>query len=327
MNTTFSDLTPDLVLDLTEAVLGERCAAHCRALNSYINRVYEITTDQSTVCIAKFYRPGRWSETALLDEHEFMRELQESDVPVVAPLANRDGRTLHRYDEMFYTVFPKQGGRVCDEPSEDQWRQLGRLIARTHLVGAQHPPEDRITLRPDISTARQLEKILQTELIPPDLARRYEKTVRSMIRQTEPLFDDTPMIRIHGDCHYQNIIDRLDQSFRIIDFDDMAVGPPVQDVWMLLPGRLQNSIREIDLFLEGYETFREFELVSLRLIEPLRAMRYVHYTCWCALQAADGGFARLAPDWGSHSYWQQEIREMEKQLIEIEDAQCETLPF
>ncbi len=320
MNSSFSDLTPDRVLDLTEQALGRRCASHCRPLNSYINRVYEVQTDEREAYIIKIYRPGRWSRQALLDEHEFMMELQQDDIPVIAPLVGTDGQTLREEDGLFYTVFPRRGGRVCDEPSPEQWRQLGRLIARTHQIGARHRPVARVTMHPEQSTAQQLDAILSSGCVSPDLRAGYEDVVRGMIRETAPLFEDVSMQRIHADCHSQNLIDRQDGTFYIIDFDDMAIGPPVQDIWMLLPGRLQDSRAEMDCFLDGYETFREFDYTSLRLIEALRAMRYVHYTAWCARQAADGGFARLAPDWGSHSFWRQEIHEMEKQLVEIQDA-------
>lgn len=321
MNHSFSDLTPDRVLDLTEQALGRRCANHCRPLNSYINRVYEVQTDEREAFIIKIYRPGRWSKDALRDEHDFMRELQQEDIPVIAPIADAEGETLLEADGLCYAVYPRKGGRVCDEPNPEQWQQLGRLLARTHLVGARQKPRDRITMHPRASTTTQLNDILASGCLPPDLSFPYEQIVRAMISTTNALFENAPMQRIHADCHAQNLIDRCDGSFYIIDFDDMAVGPPVQDLWMLLPGRLQDARAELDHFLDGYETFREFDYASLRLIEPLRAMRYVHYTAWCARQATDGGFARLAPDWGSHAFWRQEIHEMEKQLIEIQDAQ------
>lgn len=320
MNSSFSELTPDRVLDLTEQVLGRRCAAHCRPLNSYINRVYEVQADDGSAYILKAYRPGRWSRRALLDEHEFMTDLQADDVPVIAPLAGSDGQTLREEDGLFYAVFPRRGGRVCDEPSIEQWQQLGRLLARTHQVGARRKPSARLTMHPEHSTAQQLDAILSSGCVPSELCAAYEKAVRGMIRETAPLFEDIQMQRIHADCHAQNLIDRKDGTFYIIDFDDMAIGPPVQDVWMLLPGRLQDSRAEMDAFLDGYETFLDFDYASLRLIEALRAMRYVHYTAWCARQAADGGFARLAPDWGGTAYWRQEIQEMEKQRQEIRDA-------
>jgi Ser/Thr protein kinase RdoA (MazF antagonist) len=289
-------------------------------LNSYINRVYEVHREEGDPVIGKFYRPGRWSREALQDEHDFLRELQEAEVPVVAPLAGVEAHTLHDFHGMAFALFPKKGGRICDEPSPDQWKELGRLMARVHVVGSRHEPRDRIVMTPDASTCAQLDYILRSGLIPRECRKDYEAAARETVELIEPLFEDVSRIRIHGDCHFQNLIYRPGESFFIIDFDDMAMGPPVQDVWMLLPGRLQDARREMDLFLDGYETFREFEHASLRLIEPLRAMRFIHFTAWCVRQAKDGGFARLAPDWGTAAYWKREIHELGKQQTEIADA-------
>jgi Ser/Thr protein kinase RdoA (MazF antagonist) len=317
----FHHLTPDAVLHRVEEATGRRLSNLCRPLNSYINRVYEVIEEDGTALIAKFYRPGRWSPDALQDEHDFLLELAEAEIPVIAPLPDTGGRTLMTADQMHFALFPKKGGRICDEPNEDQWRELGRLLARVHLVGQTHEPRDRIHLSPDTSTADQIDFILDSGLVAGECEQEFGDACEDVIDQISPLFEDAEGIRIHGDCHHQNIIHRPGESFYMIDLDDMAVGPPVQDLWMLLPGRVADSRRELHAFLEGYETFREFDDGSLRLVEPLRAMRYIHYTAWCARQAADGGFARLAPDWGSPAYWQQEIRELRKQQVEIDDAQ------
>jgi Ser/Thr protein kinase RdoA (MazF antagonist) len=175
-------------------------------------------------------------------------------------------------------------------------------------------------MSPEHSTTSQLDYILKSGLISPDVKDRYEDVAKKTVEMIKPLFGHAEGIRIHGDCHHQNIIFRPGESFYIIDFDDMAVGPPVQDMWMLLPGRVKDALREVDLLLEGYEVFRPFDRSSLALVEPLRAMRYIHFTAWCIRQAADGGFKRLAPDWGSGAWWKQEIHELEKQQAEIKDA-------
>jgi len=317
----FDHLTPDVVLGLVEEVLGGRCTNICRPLNSYINRVYEVQREDGQAVIAKFYRPGRWSREALQDEHDFVLELQDAEVPVIAPLAGREEQTLHEFHGMFYALFPKKGGRICDEPTADQWRELGRLLARVHMVGSRRAPRDRIRLNPQGATAAQMDYILRSGLIPRECRQEYEAVARETVELVSPLFEDAPAIRIHGDCHFQNLIFRPGESFYVIDFDDMAVGPPVQDVWMLLPGRLQDARREMDGFLDGYEVFREFEHATLKLIEPLRAMRFIHFTAWCVRQAADGGFTRLAPDWGTATYWKQEIHELRKQQTEVLDSQ------
>jgi Ser/Thr protein kinase RdoA (MazF antagonist) len=315
--TAFRDLTPDRVITLVENELGERCTNLCRPLISYINRVYELESEDGAGLVAKFYRPGRWTLDGLQDEHDFVLELAEQEIPVVAPLMLRNNRTLGRNEDIYFAVFPKKGGRSFDEYDDDQWLELGRLLGRTHNVGGQKPPRDRITMAPDQATRHQVDFILNNDFIPPDLLGRYKELTDSLINVIKPMFNDVEMIRIHGDCHFSNLIYRPDESFFIIDFDDMAVGPPVQDFWMLLPGYMQDSLAEIDIFLEGYETFRDFDRQTLRLIEPLRAMRFIHYSAWCAHQVAGDGESRVAVDFGSRDYWQGEIGDLEDQLERI----------
>ena len=326
----FATLTPDAVLNAVEAALGVRCSNLCRPLNSYINRVYEVGLAERGAgpggpaaggcVIAKFYRPGRWSREALQDELDFLAELHVAEVSVVPPIPGRDGACLHNLAGTWFAVFPKKGGRPLDEPTSQEWPQIGRLIARLHAVGALHAPRDRIVLHPRNATAEHLSYLLASGLIAPALRRAYADLVREILDCIAPLFDDIVTHRIHGDCHRGNILHRPGEGFHLLDFDDMATGPAVQDLWLLLPGRLREVRAEVDLLLEGYETFLPFPRETLSLIEPLRAMRFLHYTAWCARQKADGGFARLAPDWGTPAFWQQEIADLEKQRQEIRDA-------
>ncbi|MFZ5798983.1 MAG: serine/threonine protein kinase [Desulfobulbus sp.] len=313
-------LTPDLVLTLAEQALAVRCTNLCRPLASYINRVYELETEEREGLIIKFYRPGRWSEAALHDEHDFLLELAAQEIPVIPPLRLRDGSTLGSHQGMRYALFPKCGGRSFDEYTDDQWLELGRLIGRTHAVGAAHPPRDRIILAPDRSTREQVDYLLETGFIPSDLRRSYAELAETLIAAITPLFAGVEMIRIHGDCHFANLIHRPGESFFLIDFDDMAVGPPVQDFWMLLPDYAEQSFPEIELFLEGYETFRHFDRRTLALIEPLRAMRFIHYSAWCARQVADDGSSPVIPDFGIPHYWQREIKDLSDQLDRIRDG-------
>lgn len=316
----FASLTPDVVINVVEAALGVRCSNVCRALNSYINRVYEVGLDSGGYVIAKFYRPGRWSREALQDELDFLGELHEAEVPVVPPLAGRDGALLHAHGGTWFAVFPKRGGRPLDEPGPDDWVQLGRLLARLHAVGARHGPRDRVRLHPRQSTAGHLDYILRSGALEAPFRQAYEKTVRELIERIAPLFEDVETLRLHGDCHRGNILFRPGEGYHLLDFDDMAVGPAVQDVWLLLPDRVARARMELDRLLEGYETFLPFPEETLRLVEPLRAMRYIHYTAWCTRQKADGGFSRLAPEWGTPAFWRQEIADLETQGQEICDA-------
>ncbi|MES2767142.1 MAG: serine/threonine protein kinase [Bacteroidota bacterium] len=317
MNSVFHTLTPDMAINLVEKSLGEPLLNLCRPMTSYINRVFEMQLKSGEFIIAKFYRPGRWSRAALQDEHDFLKELSDREIPAIPPLSFADGATIHEHDGTYYTIFKKKGGRALDEPNDDEWEQLGRLLARVHSVGELHLPKDRLVLKPDESTNEHLEYLLKTNLFSAELRQQYEAAAREIIALVTPLFKEVKLHRIHGDCHRANILKRPDEGLFLIDFDDMAVGPAVQDFWMILPGVARESALEIDLFMEGYETFKSFDRRTLKLIEPLRAMRYIYFTAWCAMQAADGGFAKLVPDWGSNAFWQREIKELQMQRDEI----------
>lgn len=322
----FSSLDPRRVIALVEDTLGRPATSMCRSLTSYINRVYEVRMADDSWVIAKFYRPHRWSLDALQDEHDFLCELRAAEVPVIAPLPAVDApddATLHLHDGLAYALFPKRGGRPLEEPLADQWAELGRLLARVHSVGARHPPNDRITIGPRDSAASHLDYILRSNVLPNEWRRPYETAARNVLDLIEPLFDDREQLRIHGDLHGANLLSRPGEPLFLIDFDDMAVGPPVQDLWMLLPGYSRACRREIDLLLDGYCQMRDFDFPSLRLIEPLRALRFLHFTAWCARQKADGGFTRLAPDWGGGAWWRQEIEDLQNQGGEIEAALAE----
>ncbi|GAB4340948.1 MAG: serine/threonine protein kinase [Desulfobulbaceae bacterium] len=316
----FGLLDPATVIRLAEDSLGIHCTNLCRPLASYINRVFELEDEDGSGIIIKFYRPGRWSSAGLQDEHDFLLELAEAEIPVIPPLVMRDGTTLGTHGPVHYALFPKCGGRSFDEYSPEQWLELGRLIGRTHTIGAARLPRDRITLAPDRSTRDQVDFILGGHFIPSELAARYARLTDQLITEITPLFKGVEMIRLHGDCHFANLIHRPGESFYLIDFDDMAVGPPVQDFWMLLPDYADRSLAEIELFLEGYETFRPFDRSSLRLIEPLRAMRFIHFSAWCARQAAEDGSSPVEPDFGARHYWERELNDLADQLDRIRET-------
>ena len=316
----FAHLTPDHVLDVVEAAMGERCSGLCRPLTSYINRVYELALESGARIVAKFYRPGRWSQDALQDEQDFLAELAAEELPVISPLPGRDGKLLQGYDGSYFAVFPKRGGRALDEPDAQQWLETGRLLGRVHVVGSRHRTRDRIVMRPDLSTEDHIQYLLDTHLHRPDLHDRFADAVDTVLDIIEPMFEGIEYLRIHGDLHRNNMLWRPGEPLSLIDFDDMAEGPAVQDLWMLLPGRAAEASRELNLLLEGYETFRPFCRGELRLIEPLRFMRMIHYLAWCGHQQEDGGFARLSPDWGTESFWQAEIRDIVEQGEVIQRA-------
>jgi Ser/Thr protein kinase RdoA (MazF antagonist) len=316
----FHELEPELVLGLVEKELGQACTNLFRPLTSYINKVYELERRRGGGLIVKFYRPGRWSDKALLDEHTFLLELAAHEIPVVAPLKLKSGSTLGTEHGLRYAVFPKRGGRSHDEYTDEQWLEIGRLLGRVHNVGALKVARHRMTMGPDHSTTVQLRYLLDGDAVPEQLKGDLREVCEAIIGEIRPMFIGSERIRIHGDCHFANLLNRPGESLLLIDFDDMVMGPPVQDLWMLLPGEPENSFVEIDLFLEGYETFRPFDRRSLRLIEALRAMRYIHYMAWCALQAKDDGNTRVIDDFGTPEYWQKEIGDLKDQLERIRHA-------
>lgn len=316
----FRGLSPERILEAVESALGLTCSNLCRSYNSYINRVFEIADTNGNGMVVKFYRPDRWSVQALRDEHDFLLELAAEEIPVLAPLPLRDGSTLGRLGALSFAVFAKKGGRLIDEFDDALWLALGRLLGRMHMVGARRMPVDRIRMHPAHSTAAQIGFIGNSGLVPEDLLPRYLRLGEQLIRTVQPLFDGVEMIRIHGDCHSGNLIHRPGESLYLLDFDDMAIGPPVQDLWMLLPGPPEEAMVELDLIQEGYETFRPFDRTSLKLIEPLRAMRFIHYTAWCAHQMVEEGHTAVMADFGTRAYWQREIDDLQDQLQRIEQG-------
>lgn len=317
MNTAdFSGLTPDKILDAVERGIGQRCTGVVRPLPSYINRVYTVELESGETIVAKFYRPGRWRREALLDEHDFVRACAADEIPVIAPLTLADGGTLGAAEHIFFALFPRRGGRPIEpaDPGDALWSRLGALLARIHRVGERAQASARLTLHPLSATTADLDYLLDHDFLDARESARLERFGDLLLETIVPLFEGAGRIRLHGDCQHTNVLERPDTGLFLIDFDDMMNGPPVQDVWMLLPGRVEETRAELDALLEGYETFRAFDRRSLRLIEPLRAMRMIYYLAWCAKQAWDVSFQQNHPDWGTRAFWARELTELEVQL-------------
>ncbi|MBB6482044.1 serine/threonine protein kinase [Spirochaeta isovalerica] len=320
MNSGFSGLTPHLLIDGVENFTGDRYTGHTNPLTSYINRVYEVEREDGVKMIVKYYRPGRWTLDAIYDEHDFIFDCLEDEIPVVAPVELNNDSTVALWDEYAFALFPKKSGPMLEINSDDEWIRAGELIGRIHRAGARFNSEYRMKLDPENSTEKFVENLLFGGLINEANRKPFEAVCRKIIKTIKPLFADFETIRVHGDCHRGNIIHRPGEGLMIIDFDDMGTAVPVQDLWMLLPGRLEQSRREMNLLLEGYETFRDFDYRSLKLIEPLRAMRIIYYIEWCSLQVGEHHFVRNNPDWGTDIYWRNEINDLEVQCHEILDA-------
>ena len=320
MITNFSVLTPDRVLDAVEAALQQRCSGIIRPLPSYINRVYDVALESGEHVVAKFYRPGRWSREAVLDEHAFVCACAADEIPVIAPLTFSDGTTLGAIEDIAFALFPRRGGRPIEpaDPGDALWNRLGALLARIHNVGERTAAPARLTFHPAVTTFADLQFLLHNDFLDPRGAKRLENFGISLLDTIEPLFDTVETIRLHGDCQHTNVLERPDTGVFLIDFDDMMNGPPVQDLWMLLPGRREDCPEELEQLLEGYETFRTFDRRTLALIEPLRAMRMTYYLAWCAQQAQDVSFLHNNPGWGSPAFWAKELNELEDQLRVIQ---------
>lgn len=309
----FEQLTPDHILSAVESATGKHLTGFTAQLPSYINRVYELQTRDGSRLIAKFYRPDRWCREAIMDEHSFLSELAEDEIPVVAPLPLPDGETLGCFNQIFFALFPKKAGRQMEINNFEDWLRLGTLVARIHNTGASRPASHRIKLSPQSSTENDL-NFLYNNIIPHRYRDTYRNLVMQLIELSAPLFAHTEFIRIHGDLHRGNILDRMDNGLVVVDFDDMVMGPPVQDLWLLLPERLQNAREEVELFIEGYEQFRTFDRKTLKMIEPLRAMRMIYFLAWCSRQINDHQFKRNFPEWGNDSFWNKEINDLKEQL-------------
>ncbi len=315
----FGRLTPETILPAVEAASGMLLTGMVLSLPSYINRVYELRALDGTKIIAKFYRPGRWNRDAILDEHRFTQDCADDEIPVVPPTPLLDGSSIGEHDGFLFSLFPKRAGRQLEINEDADWLRIGALVARTHLAGEKRAATHRITIDPALSTLADVNHLCET-VIAGRSRDLYKNSAMRLIEYSIPLFSGLERIRLHGDCHRGNILDRLDEGLLLIDFDDMAMGPPVQDAWLLLPDRADKATREIELFLQGYERFRRFDRSSLRCIESLRAMRMIYFLAWCSRQVDDSLFLKHFPDWGSEAFWRKEINDLQEQLGFVMDS-------
>lgn len=325
----FYNLTPEVILDAVEA-LGLKVTGRCLTLNSMENRVFEIEIEPDApkipsdhFVIAKFYRPGRWSENQILEEHEFLIDLKRNDIAVIAP-KKFDGKTLFldKASNLYYCLFPKRGGRIPQEMTDEQLEITGRLLARMHNVGATKKANHRLHITPETFGRNNLNWLLESEVIPPHREGAYKDCVLEICDISEKLFKGKEQIRIHGDCHWGNMILR-DEEISLIDFDDMLMGPPVQDIWLVVPGTDEESIIRRNILLEAYESMRHFKYDSLKLIEPLRALRYIHFTAWIAKRWEDPSFQNAFPHFSENNYWDIQINDLNTQLYLIRNLNNE----
>jgi Ser/Thr protein kinase RdoA (MazF antagonist) len=308
----FYELTPDRVLTAVEGA-GFAPTGHCSPLTCLENRVYDLRLEDGTHVIAKFYRPNRWSREGILDEHRFLADLREAEIPVCAPLVFADGETLRTVEGIHYALWPRVGGRAPDEFDDAQVQILGRLLARIHNVGAAADAPHRLRLEPETSALEPLAFLEDRGFLPAECRRRYRAAVEEIAALYRAWSEGVPVHRIHGDCHTGNLL-RGSDGWCFLDFDDFVVGPAVHDVWMLLPGRDAEGARQRALLIEAYGQFRVFNARWLRLVEPLRAFRFIFYAAWIAKRWEDRAFPAAFPHFGTAEYWQNETRDLEDLL-------------
>ena len=329
----FEALMPDLVLDALASIglLGD---GRLMALSSYENRVYQVHLESPAgagdaagdIVVAKFYRPGRWSDAQIAEELAFADELMAAEVPVVGALV-LDGQTLHHFGGFSFSVSPSRGGRRPELDSLDVLQWIGRFLARIHTVGSAQPFAQRpaLTLQSFGYASRDI--LLAGDYLPLDMESRWRKAFDEAMLVAQGVFDsvgEVKTLRLHGDCHPGNILwtpeGRPGAGPHFVDLDDARSGPAVQDLWMLLSGERAQCLSQLGALVDGYEEFREFDRRELALIEPLRTLRLIHYSAWLAQRWHDPTFPINFPWFGSSDYWKGQVNMLEEQTEAMQDA-------
>ena len=306
------------------AAVGLRPDGRLLALNSYENRVYQAWMEEGPPLVAKFYRPERWSDAQILEEHAFARELAEHEIPVVAPLAINGG-TLHAAEGFRFAVFARRGGRPpeLEDPKVLEW--IGRFVGRIHAVGAARPFRERPALDIDSHGIEPRTWLLASGQVPADLREAWETATTLALdgaRRSYERAGGVRSIRLHGDCHGGNVLWTEDGEMRgphFVDLDDSRSGPAVQDLWMLISGDRAAMTRQLADVLKGYQDFREFDPRELALVEALRTLRLIHYSAWIARRWEDPAFPAAFPWFGTQRYWQSRILEMREQIAAMDE--------
>ena len=321
----FHKLTPGFIMDAVES-RGFRCDCRTLALNSYENRVYQVGIDDGQPLIAKFYRPGRWSDEQIIEEHNFCFELKEHELPVVAPLVNAAGESLFHHGNFRFALYPRQGGHAPEFDNLDNLRILGRMLGRIHRIGAVRPFPHRPTLD-SRSFGHESVALISERFIPDEYRASYTAVTGQLLEAIDASFAEAgPVrcIRVHGDCHAGNILWR-DDAPHFVDFDDARMAPAVQDLWMMLSGERPRQTAQLDTLIEGYREFYDFQPRELRLIEPLRALRMLHYSAWLARRWEDPIFPLTFPWFNTVRYWGEQILQLREQLAALAEPPLELL--
>jgi Ser/Thr protein kinase RdoA (MazF antagonist) len=323
----FADLQPDDILTALDEI-GFECDGRFLALNSYENRVYQVGIENDSPIVAKFYRPKRWSDAAILEEHEFAIDLANQEIPVIPPLV-RDGNTLHHTGHHRVAVYQCRGGRAPDLDNYDLQTQLGRLVARIHLEGETRRFKHRPSIDIDSYGVESLEYLLDHDFIPDDNREAYESVAELVLDGIEACFiraGNVREIRLHGDFHPGNVLVARDQ-LHIVDLDDARHGPAIQDLWMFLSGDRDEQTPQLTALLEGYQSFRAFDARELHLVEALRSLRIMHYAAWLARRWGDPAFKVAFPWFDSRRYWDDHVLALREQVALMQEPPLEWRDF
>jgi len=324
----FSRLTPDLILNAVDSI-GLSTSGQLLALNSYENRVFQVGLDEpggasAAQAVAKFYRPNRWTDEQIQEEHAFLIELAEAEVPAVPPRSIQ-GRTLHEHDGFRFAVFERRGGRAPELSDRSVLVRIGRFLGRLHAVGLRTPYRHRPALDVETFAIEPSGYLLEAGWIPPELAEVYRGVVRDAIAEAHRAFERAGRfrsLRLHGDCHEGNLLwseAGAQPGPHFVDFDDSRLGPAMQDLWMLLSGSRHEMQRQLSDLLTGYEDFAEFDPRELQLVEALRTLRLIHYSAWIARRWHDPAFPAAFPWFESPRYWEARILELREQIAAMQE--------
>lgn len=321
----YQALTPDLILDAIES-LGIYPETGLLALNSYENRVYQFRSDSNERFVVKFYRPQRWSNQQICEEHQFSAELAEQEIPIATPeIIN--GQSLHEYQGYRFALFPSMGGRAFEVDNLDQLEEVGRFIGRMHQYAKAKAFRYRERLSPELLGDESMVWLRASGHVPSSLATAYFTIVEQVLAKAKLLWAevDAAEIRLHGDLHPSNILWTPDGP-GFVDLDDAKMGPAVQDLWMMLAGDRQQQTLQLEVLLEAYEAFCDFDRRELKLIEPLRAMRMLHYNAWLSRRWEDPAFPMNFPWYAEDKYWEQQILAFKEQLAMLDEPPISLTP-
>ena len=316
----YQNLSPNDVLNAIDSV-GYKCDGCINTLNSYENRVYQIGIENDKPIVAKFYRPSRWSDAAITEEHEFSSLLYNEEIPVIAPLYDNNRRSLYQTSIFRFCLYKRIGGRTPELDNPEHLTQIGRTIARIHNFGAIEAFHHRATISISSFASETSQYLLEHDFIPADLLAAYEPLVDELIKKINQCFSnagEVKYIRLHGDCHLGNILWNDNTPF-MLDFDDTMMGPPVQDIWMLLSGDRSYMTARLHDVLIGYSQFRDFDPAELHLVEALRTLRIINYSCWIARRWQDPAFPMAFPWFNTQRYWQDHILSLREQSALMEE--------